>query len=88
MDRVLKVLREDKIDDIPESLMMIVMVECVEKVRNRIWKCQKGLEDCEELGTSSLDLLSGNNLANTLDIWAGLNDSRGSAKLFQGAPIV
>ena len=75
VDRVLTILRKDKLDDIPKSLMMVVMVECVDKVRNRIWKCQKGLEDCEELGTSSLDLLSGNILANTLHTWAGLNDS-------------
>ena len=75
VDRVLTVLREDKFDDIPESLMMIVMVECVDKVKNRIRKCQKGLEDCEELGTLSLDLPSGNVFANTLHAWAGLNDS-------------
>lgn len=41
VDRILTVLRENILNAIPKSVLMIVMVECVDKVGDRIRKCQK-----------------------------------------------
>lgn len=75
IERILSVLRENELNTIPRSVLMIVMVECVDKVRNRICKCQKALEESEKLGISSLDLLSGSTYDTLLKPWAGLKDS-------------
>lgn len=76
VDKILNTLRENVISAIPKSLLMIVMVDCVHKVRNRIMKSQKALEDSEKVGISALiKSLSGNRLAGTLKSWAGQNDS-------------
>lgn len=76
VDKILKALRENVLSAIPKSVLMIVMVECVHKVRNRIKKCQQALEESERLGISKLKSLSGNRYANTLKPWAGQNDSK------------
>lgn len=75
VDKLLKALRENVLSAIPKSVLMIVMVECVHKVRNRIKKCQQALEESERLDISTLKSLSGNRYANTLKPWAGQNDS-------------
>ncbi len=75
VDKILEALRENVLSAIPKSVLMIVMVECVHKVRNRIKKCQQALEESERLGISTLKSLSGNRYANTLKPWAGQNDS-------------
>lgn len=41
MDRILTVLRENIPNAILKSVLMIVMLECVDKVGDRIWKCQE-----------------------------------------------
>lgn len=48
--------------------------KCVEKVRERIRKCQKALEEFEKLSIR-WDLLSGNIATNSFKPWAGLDDS-------------
>lgn len=74
VDRILTVLRENILNAIPKSVLMIVMVESVDKVGNRVRTCQKA-DEPEKLGISSLDSLSGSIYANTLKPWAGLYDS-------------
>lgn len=74
VDRIIKVLQEKKPEFIPKFVLMNVMEKCVDKVRDRIKKCQKALEEFEELGIQ-LDSLSGNIAANAFKPWAGLNDS-------------
>ena len=75
VDKILTTLRENVISAIPKSVLMIVMVECVHKVRNRIKKCQKALEESERLGISALESLSGDLYAGKLKPWAGQNYS-------------
>lgn len=75
VDKILKALRENVISAIPKSVLMIVIMECVHKVRNRIKKCQQALEESERLGISALKSLSGNLYTDTLKPWAGQNDS-------------
>ena len=74
VDRIIKVIQENKPKFIPKLVLINVKEKCVEKVRDRIRKCQKALEEFEEQG-SPLDLLSGNIAANAFKPWAGLNDS-------------
>lgn len=74
IDRILTILQKNVLSAIPKSVLMVVMVECVYKVRNRIMKCQKALEDFERLGISALKSLSGNVYADTLKSWAGKKD--------------
>lgn len=57
VDKILTALRENVICAIPKSLLMIVMVECVNKVGNRIKKCQKALEESKKVGISALESL-------------------------------
>lgn len=82
VDRILAVLRENVHNAVPRSVLMVVMVECVDKVRNRIRKCQKALEESEKLVISSLDTLSGSIYANTLDPWVGQNVSENLRSFF------
>ena len=73
--KILTILRENVVSAIPKSVLMIVMVECVQKVKNRIQKCQKALEEFGSIGISALESLSGNLYADKLKPWAGQDDS-------------
>lgn len=64
--KILKALQENVLSAIPKSVLMIVMMEYIHKVRNRIKKCQQVLEESERLDISTLKSLSGNRYANTL----------------------
>ena len=75
IEKILTTLRENVNSAIPKSVLMIVMVECVHKVRNRIKKCQKALEESERLGISALKSLPGGLYAGKLKQWAGQNYS-------------
>lgn len=75
VNKILTILRENLISAILKSVLMIVIMECVQQVKNRIPKCQKALEEFERVGISALESLSGNLYAGKLKPWAGQNDS-------------
>ena len=74
VNRMLKIIKEEPLKFMHKSMLMIVMVECVEKVRARIKKSQNALEEAGEINIpqSSPYINSGN----VLKLWGGLDNSQ------------
>ena len=72
VDRILLVLKEQPLRFMHKSMLMIVMVECVEKVSARIRKSQKAIEEVGEINiTQSSPSI---NHGKILESWEGLDN--------------
>ena len=74
VDRILMVLKKQPLSSMPKSVLMIVMVECVEKVSARIRKTQKAIKEVGEINTTQL--LPSIDHSKILESWEGLDNSQ------------
>ena len=74
VDRILMVLKKQPLWSMPKSVLMIVMVECVEKVSARIRKTQKAIKEVGEINTAQL--LPSIDHSKILESWEGLDNSQ------------
>ncbi len=72
VDEIASIIRVNEPSDVPGLMLMIVMVQCADKLRARIKRCQKALEDCGEIRCAS----PGNIYAGRLDERCGQDDSK------------
>ena len=74
VDRILMVLKKQPLWFMPKSVLMIVMVECVEKVSARIKKSQKAIKEVGDINTAQL--LPTIDHSKILESWEGLDNSQ------------
>lgn len=72
VNRILKLLKEQPLEFIQKSMLMIVMVNCVEKVSAKIRKSQKALEEVGEINIAQSS--PSINQGKVLDSWEGLEN--------------
>ncbi len=72
VDKIASILRVNEPNDVPTLIMMIAMVQCADKFKARVKKCQKALEDCGEIRCAS----PGSFYASRLTQWSVQDDSK------------
>ncbi len=72
VDEIARIIRDNKPSDVPRLMLMRVMVQCADKFRARVKKCQKALEDCGEIRSASPGQID----AGRLNEWSGQDDSK------------
>lgn len=72
VNRILKLLKGQPLEFIQKSMLMIVMVNCVEKVNGRIRKSQKALEEVGEINIAQSP--PSLNQGKVVDSWEGLDN--------------